>query len=413
MRDARDVGRLFVARFVRMVAHGAVGVVLALHLAALGLSEARIGLLFALTLVGDTLISLALTTHADRWGRRRTLVLGAVLMAASAAVFAGANEYLVLLVTGTLGVLSPSGHEVGPFLAVEQASLSEITESTERTQTFARYNLTGAVGAAMGSLAAGLVANTLQDRGWPLAASYRPVLVAAAVIGVLLVAVFAGLGASVETPRTAGAPRLGLHRSRRRVFHLSALFCMDAFGGGFVIQSFVAYWFHVRFGASPAMLGGIFFVANLLAALSALAAARLAARIGLVRTMVFTHLPSNVLLALVPFMPTLPLAIGVLLLRFCISQMDVPARQSYTMAVVEPDERSAAAGVTGVARSLGAAISPAFAGLIMGNPALLGAPFVVAGALKAAYDLLLYRGFVSLQAPGEGPGKGEGAPTRN
>jgi MFS family permease len=183
------------------------------------------------------------------------------------------------------------------------------------------------------------------------------------------------------------------------VLKLSALFGLDAFAGGFVLQSIVAYWFHVRFGVEPAVLGGIFFGANILAGISALSAAWVAARIGLVNTMVFTHLPSNLLLMLVPLMPNLSLAILVLFARFSISQMDVPLRQSYTMAVVTPDERSAAAGITGIARSMGAAISPAFTGTFLVNPALLGVPFFVAGVLKVIYDVLLYRGFRAVTSP--------------
>ena len=185
------------------------------------------------------------------------------------------------------------------------------------------------------------------------------------------------------------------------VFRLSALFSLDAFGGGFVLQSMMAYWFHVRFGAEPALLGGIFFGANILAGLSALTAARVAARIGLVRTMVFTHIPSNVLLILVPLMPNLPLAVTLLLLRFSISQMDVPTRQSYTMAIISPDERSAAAGITGVARTTGASLSPMLAGPLMAIPALMSAPFFLAGGLKIIYDLLLYRDFRHLRPPEE------------
>jgi MFS family permease len=187
--------------------------------------------------------------------------------------------------------------------------------------------------------------------------------------------------------------RLGLHRSKGVVLRLSALFSLDAFAGGFVIKSIMAYWFPVKFGVAPGMLGSIFFVANLLAGLSSLYAVRLAARIGLIRTMVFTHIPSNVLLILVPLMPTLPWAIGVLLLRFSISQMDVPTRQAYTMHVVAPDERAAAAGVTGIARTTGAAISPMLAGPLLAVPALIGVPFLLAGGLKILYDLLLYRSF--------------------
>jgi len=210
----------------------------------------------------------------------------------------------------------------------------------------------------------------------------------------VLAVLFRGLSAEVEPPPsgdgTARRTTLGLHRSRRVVGGLAALFALDAFAGGFVLQSLVAYWFHLRFGVEPALLGGIFCAANLLAGCSALLAARLAARFGLLNTMVFTHIPSNVSLLLVPLAPNLPLAITVLLLRFSISQMDVPTRQSYLMAVVSPDERSAAAGVTGVGRTTGAAISPALAGPLLASPALMDLPFLLAGGLKIAYDVLLY-----------------------
>jgi MFS family permease len=224
-----------------------------------------------------------------------------------------------------------------------------------------------------------------------------------AVFGVLLALVFRGLSPRIEiVPRPGvSGTRFGLTRSTRIVARLAALFALDAFGGGFVIQSVVAYWFHVRFGVEPVTLGGIFFGANVLAGLSSLAAAGLAQRFGLINTMVFTHLPSNVLLILVPFMPTLPWAIAVLLVRFSISQMDVPTRQSYTMAVVAPEERSAASGVTGVARSIGAAVSPLLAASWVGSPAWASLPFVLAGGTKIVYDLLLYRSFVRLRPPEE------------
>jgi predicted MFS family arabinose efflux permease len=213
--------------------------------------------------------------------------------------------------------------------------------------------------------------------------------------GIILVLIFLFLSPAVEAAATAPATRrvLGLHKSKGIVLKLSGLFALDAFAGGFVIQSMVAYWFHIKFGIDAGLLGSIFFGANILAGISALLAVRIAARIGLINTMVFTHIPSNVLLCLVPFMPNLASAITVLLLRFSISQMDVPTRQSYTMAVVAPDERSAASGVTAIARSVGAAISPALSGMFLANPALLGAPFLVAGGLKIVYDLLLYRSF--------------------
>jgi len=216
----------------------------------------------------------------------------------------------------------------------------------------------------------------------------------------VLAALFSRLSSVAEAERRSAAPSfLGMASSRAVVLKLSALFAVDAVGGGFVVQSFAAYWFYQRFAVQPATLGGIFFGANIFAGFSALFASRLAARFGLIRTMVFTHLPSNILLILVPLMPTLPLAITVLLLRFSISQMDVPTRQSYTMAIVPPEERAAAAGVTGVARTIGAAIAPAFAGMLFAHPSLINLPFLIAGTLKIAYDIALYRAFVHLPEP--------------
>jgi predicted MFS family arabinose efflux permease len=239
--------------------------------------------------------------------------------------------------------------------------------------------------------------------------SYRVIVIGYAVIGAILGGLFTRLSPGVEIqaggappqPASAFRTRLGLHRSRGVVLRLSALFSIDAFAGGFVLQSILAYWFHVRFNVQPAILGSIFFGANILAGLSALSAAWVASKIGLIRTMVFTHIPSNILLILVPLMPNLPLAIAVLLLRFSISQMDVPTRQSYTMAVVAPDERSAAAGITGIARTTGASLSPVFTGPLLANAALMNVPFFLSGGLKIVYDLMLYRNFKAIKPPEE------------
>ena len=239
--------------------------------------------------------------------------------------------------------------------------------------------------------------------------SYRVIVIGYAAFGLILGLLFTQLSPSVEIRQKTGAsgspPKsggfLGLHRSRNVVLRLSALFSLDAFAGGFVLQSVLAYWFHVRFNAQPALLGSIFFGANVLAGISALTAARIASKIGLVRTMVFTHIPSNILLILVPFMPNHPLAITVLLMRFSISQMDVPTRQSYTMAVVDPDERSAAAGVTGIARTTGSSLSPIIAGPLLANTALMSTLFILSGGLKIVYDLLLYRSFRVIKPPEE------------
>jgi MFS family permease len=400
----RDARLLFAARAVRMFGYGSLAVILALYLAAAGYDGGQIGLLLSLTLVGDTVVSLWLTTHADHLGRRRTLLIGALLMAAAGLVFASQTAFAVLLFAATIGVLSPSGNEVGPFLAVEQASLTQVTDPARRTTVFAWYNLTGSVATAIGALVTGLLVGFLRG-GMSMSEldADRSVLLLYVAVGLALLPLFLAVSSAVEVPPvdTSIARRLGLHRSRGIVLRLSLLFGLDAFAGGFVIQSLIAYWFHTRFGVPEPVLGAIFFGANILAAVSALAAASIARRIGLINTMVFTHLPSNVLLLLVPLMPNLPLAILVLLARFSISQMDVPTRQSYTIAVVAPDERSAAAGVTGIARTTGASVSPLFAAPLMATATLAGLPFVIAGALKIVYDLALWREFRMHPTPEE------------
>lgn len=400
----RDGRLLFTTRVLRMFGYGFLAVILVLYLDALGLDALTIGVVLTLTLIGDTLISLWLTTRADRIGRRRVLVAGSLLMVGAGVVFATATWVPLLVLAATIGVISPTGNEVGPFLAVEQAALSQATPDVRRTPTFAWYNLAGYVATAVGALSAGFVSQTLLGAGFADADAFRAIVVGYALVGLAMAAVFARVSSGVEAPVTPAADdgirrRLGLGRSKGIVARLSVLFALDAFAGGFIPQSLMAYWFHLRFGVEPAVLGGIFFGANLLAAASSLSASRIAARFGLVNTMVFTHLPSNVLLILVPLMPSLPLAILVLLLRYSLSQMDVPTRQSYVMAVVEPGERSAAAGVTGIARTTGAAISPALSAPLVATAALAGLPFFIAGGLKIVYDLSLWAAFRARPAP--------------
>ena len=408
LRNLTADGRLlFATRIARLFAYGFLSVTLVLYLVEAGLNEPQIGLLLTLTLVGDTIISLWITTSADRIGRRNMLMAGAILMVFAGVLFAVTRNFIFLLVAATIGVISPSGNEVGPFLSIEQSVLSQIVSNEQRTQVFAWYNLVGSFTTALGSLSGGVLVQALQGIGVKPLGSYRAIVIGYAIIGAILGLLFTRLSSTVEIPPAlegsiAKSKRfLGLHKSRNVVFKLSALFSLDAFAGGFVLQSIVAYWFSVRYHVQPALLGGIFFGANILAGISALTAARVAARIGLIRTMVFTHIPSNILLILVPLMPNLPLAIIVLLLRFSISQMDVPTRQSYTMAVVEPDERSAASGITGIARTTGSSLSPVVAGPLLGHAALLSVPFFVAGGLKIIYDLLLYRSFSAVKPPEE------------
>ena len=406
-----DGRALFALRTLRMFGYGFLAVVLVLYLDAIGLDPVAIGAVLTLTLVGDTIVSLWLTTHADRFGRRRVLVLSSLLIVVAGVVFALTDWLPLLILAGIVGVISPTGNEVGPFLAVEQAALTQVVPGNRRTATFAWYNLAGYVATATGALAAGLLGQALIGAGWTEIEAYRSVVLGYAAIGLLMAILAWRLGHGIEVPPVeAGAAddgiakRLGLGRSRSVVFRLSALFSLDAFAGGFIPQSLMAYWFALRFGVSPATLGAIFFAANILAAISSLSAARIAARIGLIETMVFTHLPSNVLLILVPLMPTLPLAVAMLLLRFSLSQMDVPTRQSYVMAVVDPDERSAAAGVTGIARTVGAAISPSFSSVLVASAATAAIPFFLAGGLKIVYDLLVYRDFRAVRPAEERAG---------
>jgi len=296
---------------------------------------------------------------------------------------------------------------VGPFLSIEQAALTHVVSGGKRTAVFAWYTLIGSFATAAGSLCGGLLPGLMSDSARAASPSYRSVVVLYACFGILLALIFSRLSTATEVHTSEAAPRttsaLGVGQSRNVILKLSGLFALDAFGGGFVVQSFTAYWFYLRFGVSPSALGAIFFGANVFAGVSALLASRLASRFGLVRTMVFTHLPSNILLILVPLMPTEGLAIAMLLLRFSISQMDVPTRQSYVMAVVRPEERSAAAGITGVARTIGASMAPWLAGMMFARPSLISLPFYLAGALKIVYDLLLYRSFVALGPPEERP----------
>jgi MFS family permease len=396
---------LFIARFIRLFGYGALSVVLVFYLIRIGLTQPQTGVLLALTLWGDTVVSFLITTRAGRAGHRRMLLVGAVLMVGAGIVFALTHDFWILLVAGIAGIISPSGQEVGPFLPIEQTMLAGVTSNENRTRVFAWYTLTGTIATALGALSAGLLVRVNEYAGEPID-SYRAVVLLYAALGAALGLLFWRLPRDAESTgdesrndRGTIASIAGVEKSRAIVVKLSALFALDAFGGGFIAQSFAAYWFYLRFGIDPASLGAIFFCANLLAGLSALLAARLAARFGLIRTMVWTHLPSNILLILIPLMPTLWLAVALLWIRFSISQMDVPTRQSYVMAVVAPEERAAAGGITGIARTLGAAVSPIFVGLMFARPSTISVPFFLAGGLKITYDLLLYKQFVGTERP--------------
>jgi MFS family permease len=395
-----DGRKLLVARALRTFGYGYLAVALGLYLQALGLTGFEIGIVLTAAVAGSAVMNVLWSLLADRFGRRRTVVTMAALMVAGGTLFASTDQLWLLLVGAFTGTISASSSEVGPFVTVEQAILPQTAPAERRTWLFSIYDTLGSLAGAAGALftaAAGFFAR----HGLSGASAYRPLFVLYAGIGLLNLLLFLSLSSGVEAARVEGARRfLGLHRSTGIVARLSALFGLDALAGGFVLQSIVAYWFHVRWGLSPAALGVLFFWVGLLSGLSLLAAGWLAGRVGLLNTMVFTHLPSNLLLLLVPLAPTAWLAVLLFLARMSVSQMDVPTRKSYTMAVVDPDERTAAAGITNVARTAAGALAPALSGAAIGA-GVVGLPFFAAGGLKALYDGLIYLAFRDVRPPEE------------
>jgi len=389
----RDGYLLLAARSLRMLSYGFLSVILALYLSAVGFSALQIGTLFTVALAGGAAATIAISLVADRWGRRTSLIVSSGLMAIAGVALATSTSFPLLLGFAALGTLSPSGQEIGPFQSLEQAALSEASAEPGRAMPYAWYNLAGYLAVAVGALAAGAVPAALQAAGWTPLGAQRLLVWAFAAIGLALIGCYLPLSPLTEAPPGGAvapeASRPGLHRSRGVVLRLAALFGLDALAGGFVVQSLIAFWFHQRFGVGPERLGPLFFGTNLLSALSGLVAARLADRFGLLNTMVFTHLPSNVLLTMVPFMPSWPLAAVVLLARHALSQMDVPTRQAYTMVLVAPDERAAAAGLTNAVRPAASSLAPVVSGAAL-QAAASGLPFALAGGLKVVYDVTLW-----------------------
>jgi MFS family permease len=398
----RDGSLILWARSLRTFGYGFLSVVLGVYLSLINLDAVQIGSLFTIALLGSAALTILFALIADKWGRRKVLVLCSVLMAVSGILFVISDNFWVLVFASLTGTISATSGEVGPFLSLEQAILPQTSDDRKRTRLFAIYNLLGTFSGAVGALFAGLVsfvAALLLTN--PEVVAPRFLLAVYSGLAVINLIIFLRLSPAIEVTVTPVArPFLGLHKSRKTVYKLAALFWVDAFAGGFIVQSLVAYWFSLKFGLRLDALGFIFFGANLMSALSFLLAEPLAKKIGLINTMVFTHLPSNVLLMFVPLMPNAPLAIALLLVRQGLSQMDVPTRQSYTMAVVEPDERTAAAAFTSVARNVATASSPVLAGLAF-QSAALGLPFFLAGGLKIAYDLTLWVTFRQAKPPEE------------
>lgn len=395
-----DGKKLLLTRVLRSFAYGYLAVVLALYLHELGLTEIEVGFVLTAAIAGSAIMTTAWALVADRYGRRRTVQTMAALMVAGGLLFAFAGDLWLLLIGAFTGTISATSSEVGVFLTVEQAVLPQTAPPQKRTWLFSIYATVASFAQAAGSLFAGTVGLFLA-LGLHGGDAYRPLFILYALIGLANLLVFLTLSVGVESARVQGAKGfIGIHRSRSMVMRLSALFALDSFAGALVVQSLVAYWFHVRWGLDPGALAALFFGVNVLSGLSLLTAGWLGSRFGLINTMVFTHLPSNLMLMAIPFMPSAELAVGLFLARMSISQMDVPTRQAFTMAVVDPDERTAAAGITNVARSIAAAVSPTITGFAF-SVAALGLPFIAAGALKVGYDLLVYRAFSNVRTPEE------------
>lgn len=390
--------RLLAAKSLRGFGDGFVSLLLPIYLINLGFSAFQVGLIATATLLGSGLLTMAVGMYGGRVGPRRWLLLGSALMGATGLAMAGLGGFWPLMVVALVGTLNPSGGDVSMFMPLEHAMLAESVAAKRRTTAFARYSLAGSISNAAGALAAAVPALVASRLGIDSQLAIQGMFVVYAALAAGTAILYGGLPAANATRPEQASSVLG--PSRKRVYTLAALFSLDAFGGGLVVQSLVALWLYQRFGLSLEATGSLFFWTGLLTAVSYVVAARIAERIGLVRTMVYTHLPSSLCLIAIPFCEELWLAIALLLIRSALSQMDVPTRSSYVMAIVQPHERPAAASVTSVPRSLAAAASPALAGYLLGL-STFGWPLVVGGAVKIVYDLLLLGMFQRVRPPEE------------
>ena len=395
--------RLLLSRALRAFGDGYVSLLLPLYLLELGYAPLQVGVIATATLIGSGIVTLGVGLHAHRFHYRSLLLGASLLLAFTGLGFAAVTSFWPLLVIAFVGTLNPSSGDVSLFLPLEHAVLSRVVSDADRTKAFARYALVGSMGAAVGALAIGIPDGLQHATKLSRLAAMQSMFVLYAVAAIPMALIYRRLPASLSgDEQKAPAP---LTRSRGRVYTLAALFCVDSLAGGLVVQSMLALWLFQRHGISPVQAGAIFFWTGLLSALSYLVAVRIAKRIGLVNTMVFTHIPSSLCLIAIPFADSLPVVLGLLFVRAALSQMDVPTRNSYVMAIVLPEERPAAASITAVPRSLASAASPLAAGYLLGVSSF-GWPLIAAGVLKIAYDLMLLAMFGKIRPPEESaPGK--------
>jgi MFS family permease len=412
----RDGRLLLAAKMVRTFAYGFLSVILAIYLKLIGFDEFLIGLILTTTLLNSVIFTLVASFYADKIGRRKFLLLYAGLMSVSGFIFAVSENYFTLIIAAFIGTINITGAETGAFLTIEQAILPQTLKNVRKRNTvFAIYNMAGTFAMAAGVLLSGLPAvlqQQLQSFNIVLnqIGSIKLLFVLYGVLGVVLIGIYLLLSQKIEvrdnqekqTDEPTQLTKMSslTPKSRSIVMRLSCLFAVDSFAGGFMIQSIVSFWFFTRFGADLTTLSYIFSISGVLTAFSFMAAAKIADRIGLINTMVFTHIPANILIIAVAFAPTLQIAVVLYLLRMALSQMDVPTRQSYIVAVVREDERTASAGITNISRNVTQAISPSLIGILV-NSLSLAAPFVIGGALKVVYDVALFLNFRNVKPPEE------------
>jgi MFS family permease len=412
----RDGKLLLAAKIVRAFAYGFLSVILAIYLKLIGFDELLIGLILTTTLLNSVIFTLIASFYADKIGRRKFLLTYAALMSISGLIFAISENYFALIIAAFIGTINITGAETGAFLTIEQAILPQTLKNIKKRNTiFAIYNMSGTLAMAAGVLLSGLPAilqQQLQYFGIMLnqIASIKILFVLYSLLGIAKIGIYLLLSQKIEVQKDKGEDRKDSNLLTKRsslspqskdiVLRLSCLFAIDSVAGGFVIQSIVSFWFFTRFGADLTTLSYIFSIAGALAAFSYIAAAKIADKIGLINTMVFTHIPANVLIIVVAFAPTLSIAIVLYMLRMALSQMDVPTRQSYVVAVVREEERTSAAGITNISRNVTQAISPSLTGILI-HSLSLSAPFVIGGALKIAYDIALFLNFRNIKPPEE------------
>lgn len=401
---SKDGKLLLGARIVRTFSYGFLSVILAIYLKLIGFGDIAIGLVLTATLVNSVFFNLLSSAYADKIGRKNILILYAVLMIASSVIFFVTDNYVALVIAALVGTINVTGSEVGAFLSIEQALLPQtVKDVKKRNSIFAIYNAVGTFAMSAGVLVSGLP-DILQNYGFDKIGAIKSLFLIYAACAVIVLAIYLVLSKNIEIKHSI--PQSGLSikhispKSRGIIAKMSALFAVDSFGGGFVIQSIVSFWFYTKFGADLSSLSYIFAIAGVLTAISYMASTKIASKIGLVNTMVFTHIPSNVLLIFLAFAPTFSIAISLFFARMSLSQMDVPTRQSYIMGVVSENERMSAAVFTNTSRNVSQAISPSLSGIIISTLSL-SAPFVVGGVLKIIYDVGIFFSFRKIKPPEE------------